>query len=84
MYAIVKKDATYGVIKSGKTFISDVVVTLKKGDVYKVTAIDYRGKEAYSIMGENVIITAMPNKLDEYFDFIDRPLTWREKRRCQR
>ena len=77
MLAVVKQNMVYSVKNQNKTFINKICVCLKKGDLWCVDEMNYtKAKKCYVLTKDgdpNLVITATPERLELYFELIDKP-----------
>ena len=77
MLAVVKQNMVYSVRNQNKTFINKICVGLKKGDLWYVDEMNYtKTKKCYVLTKDgdpNRVITATPERLELYFELIDKP-----------
>lgn len=76
MIAIVKESMVYSVKNQNNTFINKICVCLKKGDIWYVDEMNYtKTKKCYALTKDgdpNLVITATPERLELYFELIDK------------
>lgn len=77
MLAVVKQNNIYSVKNQNNTFINKICVCLKKGDLWYVDEMNYtKTKKCYALTKDgdpNLVITATPERLELYFELIDKP-----------
>lgn len=77
MIAVVKQNMVYSVKNQNNTFINKICICLKKGDLWYVEEMNYtKTKKCYALTKDgdpNLVITATPERLELYFELIDKP-----------